>query len=92
MFLQDGILNNYFHQQISGVQVPKMTVILETAREIASGLAYIHSENILHGDLTTGNILLHSCEPTRKGGKKFMAKVEFLNARSSMGFKLLTFR
>ena len=32
----------------------------ETALEIASALAYLHSLNILHGDLSGGNILLTS--------------------------------
>ena len=44
----------------------------ETAKEIASALAYLHSLNILHGDLSGGNILLTS---SNKDPRKFTCKV-----------------
>lgn len=40
--------------------------------EIASALAYLHSLNILHGDLSGGNILLTS---SNKDLRKFTCKV-----------------
>jgi serine/threonine protein kinase len=43
-----------------------------TAREIAAGMAYLHGDNILHGDLTAGNILLVSSPKDRR---QFSAKV-----------------
>ena len=47
-------------------------VCRETAKEIASALAYLHSLNILHGDLSGGNILLTS---SNKDPRKFTCKV-----------------
>ena len=46
--------------------------ILATAREIASGMAHLHSMNILHGDLTSLNVLLASSDIDNRG---FIAKV-----------------
>ena len=43
-----------------------------TAREIASALMYLHSRDVLHGDLTGGNILLISSDTDER---KFTAKV-----------------
>lgn len=43
-----------------------------TAREIARGMAYLHAMDILHGDLTAGNILLRSSDSKRRA---FSAKV-----------------
>ncbi len=47
--------------------------INNTAREIASGMAYLHGMDILHGDLTAGNILLSSADAADARG--FTAKV-----------------
>jgi serine/threonine protein kinase len=44
----------------------------DTALEIASALAYLHNLNILHGDLSGGNILLTS---SSKDSRKFTCKV-----------------
>ena len=49
-----------------------LAAILATAREIAAGMAYLHADNILHGDLTAGNILLIS---SPKDCRQFAAKV-----------------
>lgn len=49
----------------------------ETALEIASALAYLHSLNILHGDLSGGNILLTS---SNKDSRKFTCKVPLPSA------------
>ena len=49
-----------------------MLALRNTAREIVRGMAYLHSMDILHGDLTAGNILLVS-KPNRRRG--FSAKV-----------------
>ena len=43
----------------------------QTAREIASALTYLHSLDILHGDLSGGNILLGSSNKDVRG---FVAK------------------
>ncbi len=49
--------------------------IVSTAREIAAGMAYLHADNILHGDLTAGNILLVS---SSKDHRQFSVKVRCL--------------
>ncbi len=47
--------------------------IHNTAREIAAGMAYLHNMDILHGDLTAGNILLSSTGA--KDARGFAAKI-----------------
>ncbi|KAH7622933.1 hypothetical protein Ndes2526B_g02221 [Nannochloris sp. 'desiccata'] len=46
-------------------------VILQTVREIALGMRYLHSENEMHGDLSSNNVLLGQYENARG----FIAKV-----------------
>ena len=43
-----------------------------TAKEIASAMCYLHGCNILHGDLTSNNILLTGGE---KDQRMFVSKV-----------------
>lgn len=79
MRAQDGINTGLFHEKLLAgdgqqVSVPRMSIILETALEIAAGLEFIHTHNILHGDLTAVNVLLASVKSER-GKKNFMAKV-----------------
>lgn len=47
----------------------------QTAREIASALTYLHQLDILHGDLSGGNILLASSNKDPRG---FVAKARAL--------------
>lgn len=55
----------------------------QTAREIASALTYLHSLDILHGDLSGGNILLASSNKDVRG---FVAKARPpLRARRAAG-------
>ena len=54
----------------------------ETALEIASALAYLHSLNILHGDLSGGNILLTS---SNKDTRKYTCKVLLASANARSG-------
>lgn len=51
---------------------PDMGIILGTALEMAEGLEYLHSQGILHGDLSPGNVLLAD-NPTSDHG--FTVKV-----------------
>ena len=50
-----------------------LVAIRNTAREIARGMNYLHSMDVLHGDLTAGNILLSSSGAVDRRG--FIAKV-----------------
>jgi len=55
-------------------------VILQTVREVASGMRYLHSENEMHGDLSSNNVLLGQYDNARG----FIAKVsDFGLSRSS---------
>ncbi|CAL5218507.1 g194 [Coccomyxa viridis] len=56
----------------TGENMCNVRSVRETAKEIASALAYLHSLNILHGDLSGGNILLTS---SNKDPRKFTCKV-----------------
>ncbi|BDA44406.1 probable mitogen-activated protein kinase kinase kinase 11 at C-terminar half [Coccomyxa sp. Obi] len=79
--LQDAVDRGVFNRphranSMDGPNPPKHTcnvaAVRETALEIASALAYLHDINILHGDLSGGNILLTS---SSKDARKFTCKV-----------------
>ncbi len=53
-----------------------------TAHEIAAALAYLHSQDLLHGDLTGGNILLASNDADERG---FCAKVADFGLSRTLG-------
>ena len=42
------------------VRVTRPAAVLATALEIAQGLAYLHSHDVVHGDLSAVNVLLQS--------------------------------
>lgn len=44
---------------------------MQTLQEIAAALAYLHANDIVHGDLTGGNVLLSA---SSKDGRGFTAK------------------
>eukprot|EP00878_Enallax_costatus_P010057 GHUV01010498.1.p1 GENE.GHUV01010498.1~~GHUV01010498.1.p1 ORF type:complete len:719 (+),score=216.73 GHUV01010498.1:179-2335(+) len=67
----DGVTKGWFRKQGSRFE-PDLKAILPTAREIAGALSYLHSKNILHGDLTGSNVLL---TVTAEGSRGWMAKV-----------------
>lgn len=50
---------------------PKYKTILQTVREVARGMRYLHSEDEMHGDLSSNNVLLSQYDNTRG----FIAKV-----------------
>ena len=43
-----------FRQQTSPTALADVPIILATAQEIASGMAFLHQHGIVHGDLTGG--------------------------------------
>lgn len=51
---------------------PDMAAVLSTAAEIAGALRYLHEQNILHGDLSNGNVLLCTNKDDPRG---FVSKV-----------------
>lgn len=73
--VQDGIEQGWFRRpptSITAVSNPDLPSILETAKEIAAALAYLHKVDVLHGDLTGNNILLAS---SHKDFRAFTVKV-----------------
>jgi len=54
--LQDALRNQLLHNP-SSLQ-PDLDLVLCILMDIARGMDYIHSKNIIHGDLTPGNVLL----------------------------------
>ncbi|DBA75652.1 hypothetical protein WJX79_010067 [Trebouxia sp. C0005] len=49
--------------------------LLLTALELAKALAYLHRLDIMHGDLTGGNVMLHSAPVTELDPRSFTVKV-----------------
>ncbi|GAX82044.1 hypothetical protein CEUSTIGMA_g9472.t1 [Chlamydomonas eustigma] len=63
--LRQAILKFKF-LDVRGV-LPRMDLILTSALELASGLAHLHSKNIIHGDLNPNNVLLKSDRNSNRG-------------------------
>ena len=77
--MQDGIEQGWFrrpHDKVTSERPPDMHSIVLTAKEIAAALAYLHQEDVLHGDLTGNNILLAS---SHKDARAFTVKVTGLS-------------
>uniref|UniRef100_A0A1D2ABN9 Protein kinase domain-containing protein n=2 Tax=Auxenochlorella protothecoides TaxID=3075 RepID=A0A1D2ABN9_AUXPR len=62
----------FLTQSFAAQGQPNLVSILQTLQEIAAALAYLHANDILHGDLTGGNVLLAA---NSKDGRGFTAKV-----------------
>ncbi|GLC34060.1 hypothetical protein PLESTB_000832900 [Pleodorina starrii] len=55
---------------------PRMDAVLATALELASALAFLHSKDIVHGDLSAWNVMLCTSGSTAAvGGRNFVAKI-----------------
>ncbi|KAL0037106.1 hypothetical protein WJX79_000594 [Trebouxia sp. C0005] len=84
--LQDAVDRGWFHADQNGHidsrTKPNMRAIRATAHEIAAALAYLHSQDLLHGDLTGGNILLASSDADERG---FCAKVADFGLSRTLG-------
>ncbi|CAD7702914.1 unnamed protein product [Ostreobium quekettii] len=64
-----------------GCAVKKARLVLSCARDVTSAMAYLHSLDIIHGDLKAQNILLQTCRSNERG---FICKVaDFGLSRSS---------
>lgn len=55
-----------------GCRNPSLQVIVDTCKDIARGMKYLHDNGIVHGDLKCDNVLLQSSHVDTKG---FTAKV-----------------
>ncbi|GLI66067.1 hypothetical protein VaNZ11_009786 [Volvox africanus] len=55
---------------------PRMDAVLATALELASALSFLHSKDIVHGDMSAWNVMLCTSGATASvGGRNFVAKI-----------------
>lgn len=70
--LTDAAERGWLRVERSITAPPDMATVLATLRDIADGMAYVHSKSIIHADLTGRNVLLASSASRSHG---FAAKV-----------------
>ncbi|KAL4447293.1 hypothetical protein ABPG77_007326 [Micractinium sp. CCAP 211/92] len=70
--LYDALDRGWLRASPAADAPPNMRGILQTAQDIAAALAFLHSHNILHGDLAGSNVLLADAPADPRG---FRAKV-----------------
>ena len=72
--VQDAIDRGWSHVPAAAQPgtLPDLLKVLDTMREIASAIAYMHTKDIIHGNLTGSSIMLCS---SRKDSRGFTAKV-----------------
>ncbi|WIA44433.1 hypothetical protein OEZ86_007193 [Tetradesmus obliquus] len=75
--LQDAVERGWLRQSRSCVSGPvNLLAVLATAAEVAGGMALLHSNGIIHGDLSAFNVMLSSADPAAAIGQRgFVAKV-----------------
>jgi serine/threonine protein kinase len=73
--LSDAVERGWFRRKHSLFDAD-YSVMLKLAKEVASAMAYLHSLNILHGDLTGNNVMLMLSSGTEMDAAKeaFSAK------------------
>ncbi|KAG1868007.1 kinase-like domain-containing protein, partial [Suillus tomentosus] len=55
-WMENGSLNDYLRREVNLSREKRLTMV----REVAAGLQYLHDKNIVHGDLTSTNVLVGS--------------------------------
>ncbi|KAG1752802.1 kinase-like domain-containing protein [Suillus lakei] len=80
-WMQGGSLARYLNDNERNIpHRKKMTLV----KDAASGLAYLHSRQIVHGDLTTNNVMLDD------GGRALLSDFGFSNILSGMADSCLS--
>ncbi|PRW44843.1 prolyl endopeptidase-like isoform A [Chlorella sorokiniana] len=69
--LLDAIDRGTLHMR-AGAGGPNLSAIVACAQEVAGALCYLHSNDVIHGDLTPSNVLLVSAA---KDARRFICKV-----------------
>ena len=73
--LQDAVDRGWLLSEASHFSgVVGLKRLLLTALELAKALAYLHGVDIMHGDLTGGNVMLHSTPVTADDPRGFSVK------------------
>jgi tRNA A-37 threonylcarbamoyl transferase component Bud32 len=58
LHMQDAVTGGWFRVGASKSGGPNLPVIAATISEIALGMDFLHSKGIVHGDLSSGALLL----------------------------------
>lgn len=67
-----GALQGQHADVLRAARLLSVCAVLQTLQEIAAALQYLHSHDVLHGDLTGGNVLLTASDKDTRG---FVCKV-----------------
>lgn len=59
-------------------KVPNCEHVVSHNVQMASAMAYMHANNVLHGDLTASNVLLVPSDPLSTAGRGFSTRVSCL--------------
>ena len=60
MRLQDAVTNGWFRAEPHSSGGPNLPVVTATITEIALGMEFLHSQGIVHGDLSSGMAHSHT--------------------------------
>jgi hypothetical protein len=74
--LQRGVFS---HGSLSGPA--HLCWVLATAKEFCTAVSYLHSMDVVHGDLKSSNVLLKAAAATAWDSRGFVAKVSRLGSR-----------